>query len=313
MVPPASALDPTGYMPIETVADARAVVTQCIDGLLKLVPRGPDDREAAQFLRQNATFVFEVLDQVSGPPAWSEASEPTFCITDIPSDTRVGLRRKSITILVNGRRYCVIVICSSQNLTNPDLQPRYDNQYGRPDSPLSWPSELILPEFSTSLETCKTNLEASLAEMWRDCYIFPTTLHTTIPPGFALSGAARGVMRKSVSLAIPSPLKSTEASRPTARSHQTEHDFGRHYPAWLVPDECNVNPDCRMVIVIEKTQRRAAQAITECLALVSFIVFRYFERFEFPSLVRQMFVELGSLLHRKNSSRKVEEKRFYEV
>jgi len=26
-----------------------------------------------------------------------------------------------------------------------------------------------------------------------------------------------------------------------------------------------------------------------------------------------MFVELGSLLHRKNSSRKVEEKRFYEV
>ncbi|KAJ9429667.1 hypothetical protein FOXG_20428 [Fusarium oxysporum f. sp. lycopersici 4287] len=169
MVPPASALDPTGYMPIETVADARAVVTQCINGLLKLVPRGPDDREAAQFLRQNATFVFEVLDQVSGPPARSEASEPTFCITDIPSDTRVGLRRKSITIVVNGRRYCVIVICSSQNLTNPDLQPRHDNQYGRPDSPLSWPSELILPEFSTSLETCKTNLEASLAEMWRDC------------------------------------------------------------------------------------------------------------------------------------------------
>ncbi|KAK2486280.1 hypothetical protein H9L39_00207, partial [Fusarium oxysporum f. sp. albedinis] len=147
MVPPASALDPTGYMPIETVADARAVITQCINGLLKLVPRGPDDREAAQFLRQNATFVFEVLDQVSGPPA----------------------RRKSITIVVNGRRYCVIVICSSQNLTNPDLQPRHDNQYGRPDSPLSWPSELILPEFSMSLETCKTNLEASLAEMWRDC------------------------------------------------------------------------------------------------------------------------------------------------
>ncbi|KAJ0150531.1 hypothetical protein HZ326_6932 [Fusarium oxysporum f. sp. albedinis] len=107
-----------------------------------------------------------------------------------------------------------------------------------------------------------------------------------MPPGFSLSGAARGVMRKSVSLAIPSPLKSTEASRPTARSHQTEHDFGRHYSAWLVSDECNVNPDCRMVIVIEKTQRRAAQAITECLALVSFTVFRYFERSEFPSLRR---------------------------
>ncbi|KAF4444774.1 hypothetical protein FACUT_429 [Fusarium acutatum] len=168
MVPPTTALDPTGYMPIETVADARTVVTQCIDGRLKLASRGPDDREAAQFISQNAAFVFEVLDQVSGSSARSDASEPRFCITDIPSDTRVGLRRKSATIVVNGRKYCVVVICSSQDFTNPNLQPRHDKQPGRPDSPLFWPSELVLPEIYTPLETCKTNLEASLAEMWRD-------------------------------------------------------------------------------------------------------------------------------------------------
>ncbi|KAM0555180.1 hypothetical protein ACHAPJ_006534 [Fusarium lateritium] len=166
MVSPASALDPTGYMPIDTLADARRVVTQCIDGPLKLVPRGPTDQETAQFIGQNAVFVFEVPDQVSNLPAWSE---PGFCIADIPSDTGVGPRRKSITTMVNGRRYCVVVIYSSQNLTNPDLQPRHDNRHGRPDSQLLQPSELILPKIHTPTQTSVTDYEAVLSRMRRDC------------------------------------------------------------------------------------------------------------------------------------------------
>ncbi|KAG4279217.1 hypothetical protein FPRO04_05758 [Fusarium proliferatum] len=154
MVPPASALNPTGYMSIDTAEDARAVVTQCISGDLQLVPRGPDDREAAQFSwPPNAVFVFEVSDQVSCPPACFEESEPEFYIRDIPSDTRVDLRQKSTTIVENGRRYRVVVILSSQTITNPNLQSRQENHYGHPDSQMPWPSELKLPEIHTPPQT----------------------------------------------------------------------------------------------------------------------------------------------------------------
>ncbi|KAF4502729.1 hypothetical protein FAGAP_1032 [Fusarium agapanthi] len=165
MVPPASVLQPTGYMPIETIADARAVVTQCINRDLHLVPHNPDNREAARFLRQNAVFVFEVLDQVSSPSTRFEESEPRFCITDIPIDTRINLRRKSITIVVNGRRYCVVVICSSQTIPNPNLQPRQENHYGHPDSQMPWPSELKLPEIHTPPQTYAARYERFESEM----------------------------------------------------------------------------------------------------------------------------------------------------
>ncbi|KAM0191624.1 hypothetical protein ACHAPQ_001937 [Fusarium lateritium] len=165
MVSPAFALDPTGYMPIETLADARTVITQCINGPLKLVPRGPTDQEAAQFIGQNAVFVFEVLDQVSNLPAWPE---PGFYIKNIPSDTGVGARRKSITTMVKGRQYCVVAICSSQNLMNPDLQPRHDNRHGRPDSQSLQPSELILPKIHTPTQTPVADWDAFLSRIRRD-------------------------------------------------------------------------------------------------------------------------------------------------
>ncbi|CZR35675.1 uncharacterized protein FPRO_00202 [Fusarium proliferatum ET1] len=156
MVPPASALNPTEYMSIDTVEDARAVVTQCINGGLQLVPRGPDDREAAQFSwPPNAVFVFEVLDQVSCPPACSEEFEPKFYIRDIPSDTRVSLRRKSITVVVDGRRYCVVVILSSQTITN---------HYGHPHLQMLWPSELKLSEIHTPPQTYAAGLEDTLQD-----------------------------------------------------------------------------------------------------------------------------------------------------
>ncbi|EWG50636.1 hypothetical protein FVEG_16666 [Fusarium verticillioides 7600] len=165
MVPPASALMPTGYMPIDTVADARAVVTQCINGDLQLVTHDPDIREAAPFLWQNAVFVFEVMGQVSGPPAFFEEFEPRFSITDIPIDTRSNLRLKSITVVVNGRRYCVLVTCNSQNMANSNLQPRQENHRGHPDSQMLWPSELKLSEIHKPLETYTATLEATLQDM----------------------------------------------------------------------------------------------------------------------------------------------------
>lgn len=166
MVPPASALNPTGYMSIDTVEDARAVVTQCINGDLQLVPRGPDDREAAQSSwPPNAVFVFEVSDQVSCPPACFEEPEPEFFIRDIQGETRVNLRHKSITIVENGRRYCVVVILSSQTITNPNLQSRQENHYGHPNSHMTWPSELILPEIHTPTQTHAAALEAALQDM----------------------------------------------------------------------------------------------------------------------------------------------------
>ncbi|KAI1012502.1 hypothetical protein LB504_008431 [Fusarium proliferatum] len=166
MVPPASALNPTGYMPIDTVEDARAVVTQCINGDLQLVPRGPDDREAAQFSwPPNAVFVFEVSDQVSCPPASFDESEPEFFIKDIPSDTQVNLRLKSITIVVDGRRYCVVAILNSQTITNPNLHSRQENHYGHPDSQMLQPSEIRLREIYTQPQTCVAVWEAALQDM----------------------------------------------------------------------------------------------------------------------------------------------------
>ncbi|CCT61589.1 uncharacterized protein FFUJ_01924 [Fusarium fujikuroi IMI 58289] len=154
---PAFALNPTGYMSIDTVEHARAVVTQCINGDLQLVPRGPDDREAAQFSwPPNAVFVFEVSDQVSRPPAYFDESEPEFFIRDIPGDTRVNLRHKSITIVENGRRYCVVVIFSSQTITN---------HYGHPRLQMLWPTELKLSEIHTPSQTCVAGLEAALQDM----------------------------------------------------------------------------------------------------------------------------------------------------
>lgn len=57
--------------------------------------------------------------------------------------------------------------------------------------------------------------------------IFLSIIYTTMPAGFALSRAARGGVRKSVSMTIASPLESLEASKSTTRSHQAEHDFAR--------------------------------------------------------------------------------------
>jgi hypothetical protein len=165
MVPPASALMPTGYMPIDTVEDARAVVTQCLNGDLQLFTHDPDIREAAPFLWQNAVFVFEAMGQVSGPPASFEESEPRFCITDIPSDTRFNLRLKSITVVMNGRRYCVLVTCNSQNMANSNLQPRQENHRGHPDSQMLWPSELKLSEIQVPLQTYAATCEAALQDM----------------------------------------------------------------------------------------------------------------------------------------------------
>lgn len=157
MDPPASALNPTGHMPIDTVEDARAVVTQCINGHLQLVPRGPDDREAAQFSwPPNAVFVFEVSDQVSRPPAYFDQSEPEFFIRNIPGDTRVNLREKSITIVENGRRYRVVVILSSQTITN---------HYGHPHLQMLWPTELRLSEIHTPSQTHAAGYEAALQDM----------------------------------------------------------------------------------------------------------------------------------------------------
>ncbi|KAF4948048.1 hypothetical protein FSARC_13841 [Fusarium sarcochroum] len=49
-----------------------------------------------------------------------------------------------------------------------------------------------------------------------------------------------------------------------------------------------------------------------CLALVLFIVFLYYEKFGFPSPMKQMFSDLGRLLHGQNPSDTVEDKGFYE-
>lgn len=163
MVPPASALNPTGYMPIDTVADARAVVTRCLNGDLQLVPRGPDDREAVQFSwPSNAVFAFEVLDQVPCPPACSEEFEPKFYNKVISSDTRLSIRLKSITIVVDGRKYCVVVILSSQTITNPNLQSRQENHYGHPVLQTLWPSELKLSKIHTPLQANAAGYEAAL-------------------------------------------------------------------------------------------------------------------------------------------------------
>ncbi|CEI41928.1 hypothetical protein FVEN_g11744 [Fusarium venenatum] len=151
--PDASALRVTCYRAIGTVRDAQTVVSECINGRWNLVPRGPNDSEAMQLTRYDAVFVFEVKGQCPDPTERLEASEPKFDITTISSNARVDLKRKSITITVDGRKYGVVVIYRSQSLTEFDLRTRHDNRLGDSHSQLSWPSELVQPRSLAIPET----------------------------------------------------------------------------------------------------------------------------------------------------------------
>ncbi|KAF4957168.1 hypothetical protein FSARC_11377 [Fusarium sarcochroum] len=151
--PDASALRVTCHRAIGTVRDARTVVSECINGRWDLVPRGPSDPEAAQLTRYDAVFVFEVKGQCPDPTERLESSEPKFDITTISSNARVDLKRKSITIIVGGRKYGVVVIYRSQSLADFDLQTRHDNRLGDSHSQLSWPSQLVRPRSLAVPET----------------------------------------------------------------------------------------------------------------------------------------------------------------
>ena len=169
--PDISALRVTCYRAIGTVGDARTVVSECINGCLDLVPRGPSDSEAAQLTRHDAVFVFEVKGQCPDPTERLEASELKFDITTISSNTRVDLKRKSITVTMSGRKYGVVVIYRSQSLADFDLQTRHDNRLGDSHSQLSWPSQLVrsrslaIPE--TYIEDCMAIAERA-RRGWKD-------------------------------------------------------------------------------------------------------------------------------------------------
>ncbi|KAF4431431.1 putative camp independent regulatory protein [Fusarium austroafricanum] len=148
MGPQVSVLPVTCHKIIETVSDAKRILAECLNGDLNLVSRGPDDREAAQFIQNNAVFVFEEFGDWLNPREWfDEASEPEFSISAVPN---VALMRKSIKITTNGRRYLVMVIYQSQDLAHQVTQPVQNTQHGSYNRTLSWPSQLARPEIIPS-------------------------------------------------------------------------------------------------------------------------------------------------------------------
>lgn len=141
MDPHTHPLHVTCHGEIETVSDAKAILTRCLEGDLRLVSRGPTTQELAQFTKNNAVFVFPELGHWLNPTEWlNELSEPKFNVTAIPN---FDLVQRSIKITKSGRTYVIMVVFRSQRFSRQAPRRVQWSQYGSHGQAMPWPSQSI--------------------------------------------------------------------------------------------------------------------------------------------------------------------------
>jgi hypothetical protein len=139
--PQTHTLHVTYHGEIETVSDAKAILTRCLEGHLGLVLRGPTTQELAQFTKNNAAFVFPELGHWLNPTEWlNELSEPKFKVTAIPN---FDFAQGSIKITESGRTYAVMVVFRSHRFSRQAPRRIPWSQYGIHGQAMPWPSQLF--------------------------------------------------------------------------------------------------------------------------------------------------------------------------
>lgn len=143
----------TCHRSIESIADAKTVVTECLQGNLKLSSRCTNKQQAMEAISDGAVFVYddEAIGDWLNPLHWRNGISDSEISTTVLQHPEHGyLTRKSIIITMVGHKYHVVAYSKSSDPSSHDSQPA-DKRHKR-NEPLLWPSQLVRNANNTSFD-----------------------------------------------------------------------------------------------------------------------------------------------------------------